>query len=284
MLARTSRGNVARMQLSSRARRRAPALVALAALAVTPIFDRQATGSQAAGSSGPHHRNLESGSGHPTIRPVAANVKLPKEPDHPALAGPPESGQPNAQPDQKTISQLARSGIPAVALLAYRDAANGLAQTDPSCHLSWPLLAAIGRVESDQGQFGGAALQTDGNESKPVIGVQLDGAHRGIARIPDTDHGRYDGDPKYDRAVGPMQFLPTTWARYGADGNGDGIADPHQIDDAARAAAAYLCAEGRDIASGEGWWDGVLTYNRSVNYARLVWAAADRYAAATTTP
>ena len=77
-----------------------------------------------------------------------------------------------------------------------------------------------------------------------------------------------------------MQFLPTTWARFGADGNGDGVRDPHQIDDAALAAARYLCADGRDTASGQGWWDGVLTYNRSTAYARLVWAAADRYASA----
>ena len=71
---------------------------------------------------------------------------------------------------------------------------------------------------------------------------------------------------------------PATWARYGADGNGDGVRDPHQLDDAALAAARYLCADGRDTATGEGWWDGVLAYNRSVDYARLVWAAADRYA------
>ena len=48
--------------------------------------------------------------------------------------------------------------------------------------------------------------------------------------------------PDLDRAVGPMQFLPASWARYGADGNGDGVRDPHQLDDAALAAAAYLCA------------------------------------------
>ncbi|MBC8093286.1 MAG: lytic murein transglycosylase, partial [Pseudonocardia sp.] len=111
-----------------------------------------------------------------------------------------------------------------------------------------------------------------------IVGVALDGSD-GVREILDTDGGTLDSDPRFDRAVGPLQFLPTTWERYGADGNGDDIRDPHQIDDAARGAAAYLCADDRDTADGDGWWDGVLTYNRSGEYARLVWAATDRYAA-----
>jgi membrane-bound lytic murein transglycosylase B len=120
----------------------------------------------------------------------------------------------------------------------------------------------------------------DGATRPSIIGPPLDGSP-GVREILDTDGGRLDGDTTFDRAVGPMQFLPGTWARYGADGNGDGARDPNQLDDAALAAAAYLCADGRDTASGEGWWAGVLTYNRSVDYARLVWAAADRYTEAT---
>lgn len=112
--------------------------------------------------------------------------------------------------------------------------------------------------------------------------MPLDGSP-GFREVRDTDGGALDGDVTYDRAVGPMQFLPTTWARYGADGSGDGVRDPHQIDDAARGAAAYLCNDDRDTADGAGWWDGVLTYNRSGDYARLVWAAADRYATAEAT-
>ena len=122
-------------------------------------------------------------------------------------------------------------------------------------------MAGIGRVESDHGGYGRSQLDADGWPAPRIVGVPLDGSS-GMREIVDTDGGRLDGDTTYDRAVGPMQFLPTTWATYGADGNGDGIRDPHQIDDAARAAAAYLCAEGRDIADGTGWWDGVLTYNR----------------------
>jgi membrane-bound lytic murein transglycosylase B len=174
-----------------------------------------------------------------------------------------------------------RSGLPVRALRAY--GAAELAQRDaaPDCRLSWTTLAGIGRVESDHGRLGRADLDADGMARPQIIGVALDGS-AGVREVRDTDGGRLDGDLTYDRAVGPMQFLPTTWARYGADGNGDGVRDPHQLDDAARAAARYLCGSDRDTATGAGWWEGVLAYNRSTEYARLVWAAADRYAGAAT--
>jgi membrane-bound lytic murein transglycosylase B len=173
-----------------------------------------------------------------------------------------------------------RSGVPARALRAYASAELAQRSDTPDCRLSWSTLAGIGRVESDHGRFGGAGVDTDGVARPRIIGVPLDGSP-GVREIRDTDGGRLDGDTTFDRAVGPMQFLPGTWARIGADGNGDGVSDPHQLDDAALAAARYLCADGRDTASGEGWWAGVLTYNSSVDYARLVWAAADRYTVAT---
>ncbi|MGH3994059.1 MAG: lytic murein transglycosylase, partial [Pseudonocardiaceae bacterium] len=82
----------------------------------------------------------------------------------------------------------------------------------------------------------------------------------------------------YDRAVGPMQFIPSTWARWASDGDGDGQADPHDIDDAAVTAARYLCADRRDVGTARGWWAAVLSYNNSVDYAQRVFGAADAYA------
>jgi membrane-bound lytic murein transglycosylase B len=175
-----------------------------------------------------------------------------------------------------------RTGVPARALRAYAGAEVAQRSTSPDCRLSWSTLAGIGRVESDHGRFGGARPDADGVVRPSIVGPALDGS-AGVREIRDTDGGRLDGDVTFDRAVGPMQFLPGTWAHYGADGNDDGVRDPNQVEDAALAAARYLCADGRDTASGVGWWDGVLTYNRSVDYARLVWAAADRYATATPT-
>jgi membrane-bound lytic murein transglycosylase B len=172
----------------------------------------------------------------------------------------------------------ASTRIPARALAAYGTAERASRATDPGCRLSWTTLAGVGRVESDHGRLG-ARLDADGVARPPIVGVPLDGS-AGVADIPDTDGGRLDGDAAHDRAVGPLQFLPTSWARFGADGDGDGVRDPNDIDDAAVAAAAHLCAGGRDTADGDGWWDGVLAYNRSLDYARRVWGAADRYATA----
>ena len=171
------------------------------------------------------------------------------------------------------------TGVPARALTAYGVAERRQRAATPDCGLSWATLAGVGRVESDHGRLGRADLDADGVARPSIIGVPLDGSP-GLAEIPDTDGGRLDGDTEFDRAVGPMQFLPATWARHGADGDDDGVRDPHDLDDAAAAAARYLCANGRDTADGDGWWDGVLAYNRSIDYARRVWTAADRYATA----
>jgi membrane-bound lytic murein transglycosylase B len=77
-----------------------------------------------------------------------------------------------------------------------------------------------------------------------------------------------------------MQFIPSTWRKWASDGNGDGLGDPQQIDDAALAAARYLCAGGRDMASPAGWWAGILSYNNSTEYAQKVFGLADGYAKA----
>ena len=172
--------------------------------------------------------------------------------------------------------ELAADGIPVVALTAYRRAEARMAEVTPSCHLPWYLVAGIGRVESDHGQFGGAHLLQDGTSAPPIIGLALDG-RGGVALIPDTDHGRYDGDPIYDHAVGPMQFIPSTWVRYAADGNGDGTADPFNINDAALAAAFYLCNAGGDLSTEAGRTAAVHSYNHSEDYVALVLAIATEY-------
>jgi membrane-bound lytic murein transglycosylase B len=169
------------------------------------------------------------------------------------------------------------TGVPARALLAYGNAELVLRSATPGCHLSWATLAGIGRIESNHGQFGGAQLGADGRPSKPIVGVPLDGSV-GVQRIADTDRGQYDGDPTLDRAVGPMQFIPSTWNKWASDGNGDGRGDPQQIDDAALGAARYLCVGGRDMGTPAGWWAGVMSYNNSVPYGQKVFGLADGYA------
>ncbi|GAP56692.1 hypothetical protein AHiyo6_32570, partial [Arthrobacter sp. Hiyo6] len=99
------------------------------------------------------------------------------------------------------------------------------------------------------GTLGGGNLMASGRSSQPITGPSLNGV--GFAAIPDTDEGVLDGDPEWDHAVGPMQFIPATWREVGRDGNGDGVADPLNIDDAALSAASYLCAGGRDLATAQ---------------------------------
>jgi membrane-bound lytic murein transglycosylase B len=156
--------------------------------------------------------------------------------------------------------------LPASVFAAYRRAEGRIARTDPGCALRWHLLAAIGQVES--GQARGGRVAADGTTVTPILGPRLDG--NGFAEIRDTDGGAYDGDPVYDRAVGPMQFIPSTWAVWGADGNGDGRADPNNVHDAALAAGRYLCAGDRDLSDPGDLDRAILGYNHSRAYLRTV--------------
>jgi hypothetical protein len=81
----------------------------------------------------------------------------------------------------------------------------------------------------------------------------------------------------YDRAVGPMQFIPSTWSIYGTDGDGDGVANPFDVNDAALTAARYLCAAGGDLRTHQGQVAAVLAYNHSDEYLAQVLALADAY-------
>jgi membrane-bound lytic murein transglycosylase B len=168
------------------------------------------------------------------------------------------------------------TGVPDTALRAYGYATLRLGSEKPGCHLAWTTLAAIGRVESNHGRANGATLQPDGSALPPIVGAALNG-QGGLKSIPDTDHGRYDGDQSWDHAVGPMQFIPSTWTQYQVDGDNDGAADPNDINDAALAAANYLCAGGRDLATSGGWWGAVLSYNAIQQYAQSVFDAANEY-------
>lgn len=150
-----------------------------------------------------------------------------------------------------------------------------MAAADTCPGLSWAVLAAIGKVETNHARHGGAHVQPDGQVEPWIIGIALDGSP-GIAAIPDTDNGRWDRDTTWDRAVGPMQFIPATWRAYGIDATGEGTADPHNIIDAAHTAAAYLCANGGGHP--DTLRQAILAYNRAGWYADQVLAIAQRYA------
>lgn len=97
--------------------------------------------------------------------------------------------------------------------------------------LRWTLLAAVGQVESR--------------------------------------HGVHNG-PSSAGAVGPMQFMPRTFAAYGVDGDGDGVADPWSPADAIFSAARYLCANGAGGGTPESDRRALLRYNDAQWYVDLV--------------
>ncbi len=173
---------------------------------------------------------------------------------------PPRSGADGSSPPAGTPQ--------AVLAMAYRRAVSGAAR---GCHLDVAHLAAIGQVES--GSIGGRTVTSDHRVSPAIYGPLLDGGPFAVVR--DSDNGRYDGAGDFDRAVGPLQFLPGTWSWAGRDGDADGRQDPQNVFDAAAATAGYLCRDGRDLSRAGDLRSAVLSYNQSDAYhsAVLEWVA-----------
>jgi membrane-bound lytic murein transglycosylase B len=107
--------------------------------------------------------------------------------------------------------------------------------------MSWTVLAAIGQIESADGQNMG---------------------------------------PSSAGALGPMQFLPSTWAEWGIDGFGPaGPPDIMNPFDAVPSAARMLCADGASSGTQAGLRTAIFAYNHADWYVTEVLALASRYAA-----
>lgn len=167
-------------------------------------------------------------------------------------------------------SLLADVGVPARALSAYHAAAQ-------RCDgLRWELLAGIGWVESRHGSDGGAVVNAKSGESTPwIFGPPLDGTNRTLALPLEQWAGWWGLGGKWQRAVGPMQILPSTFSATSVDGDGDGLLNPHDLDDAAATAARYLCGEAGQMTDER---SALLRYNTSEAYVSEVLEHADRLA------
>ncbi|WP_019970882.1 lytic transglycosylase domain-containing protein [Mycobacterium sp. 141] len=177
----------------------------------------------------------------------------------------------SAPPPAIVVNSPGALGIPSIALAAYRNADRMMAAAVPGCGVSWNLLAGIGRIES--GHANGGATDVRGTAVRPIYGPALDGTLPGNEIIVQSAQA---GRITYARAMGPMQFLPGTWARFASDGDGDGKADVQNVFDASLAAARYLCAGGLNLRNSSQVMTAILRYNNSVAYAQNVmgWAAA----------
>jgi membrane-bound lytic murein transglycosylase B len=178
----------------------------------------------------------------------------------------------SAPPPAVVVNSPGALRIPAMALAAYRNAERIMAVAQPNCGVSWNLLAGIGRIESLHANNG--ATDARGTALRPIYGPVLDGSLPGNEVI--VASMAPNGQPTYARAMGPMQFLPGTWARFAADAKGDGRADPQNVFDASLAAARYLCSGGLNLRDQSQVLSAILRYNNSMPYAQNVlgWAAA----------
>ncbi|MFF7175845.1 lytic transglycosylase domain-containing protein [Streptomyces pseudovenezuelae] len=234
---------------------------AVAALAVAAL-----SASQAPGVTADDNGRSTAAGAEASPDPSAGNGATGKSPYYTDL---PPLNTPSPAPTDGTSTSApveSEAGIPATVLDAYKKAAAELQESKPGCNLPWQLLAAIGQVES--GQARGGRVDADGTTTSRILGPQLDG--NGFALIKDTDNGAYDGNSAYDSAVGPMQFIPSTWAWAGRDGNGDGVKDPNNVYDASLAAGHYLCRNGWDLSTDGDLDRAVLSYNPSRAYLNTV--------------
>ncbi|GAA1481153.1 hypothetical protein GCM10009624_15930 [Gordonia sinesedis] len=170
---------------------------------------------------------------------------------------------------------MTTGAVPVHTYDAYRAAEKTMATTTPRCGIDWKLIAGIGKVESHHAETGD--VDARGTLRSPIFGPRLDGSLAGNQVVNDTDGGLLDGDPAFDRAVGPMQFLPGTWKSFAADGNGDGIIDPQNLFDAALTTARYLCDGNLDLRNAGSQVTAVLRYNNSMTYVQDVLGFARSY-------
>ena len=250
--------NTARKQLSRR--QKAIMIVPLALLSGAWTLSLAGFGSATAAGTDHDKRKLPDGTQVPS-QAIEAPASVPQ-------AGVIAPGVPRGTADA-VVDGASTSGIPSAALSAYQRAAQIINAADKGCHVPWELIAAIGRVESDHGRYGGNVLSDEGVSQPGIYGIALNGKN-GTQAIQDTDGGVLDKDTVYDRAVGAMQFIPGTWSVVKVDADGDGKRNPQDIDDSSLATAVYLCSGNDDLGTRKGQEAGVFRYNHSKSYVDLV--------------
>ncbi|HEY2310876.1 MAG TPA: bifunctional lytic transglycosylase/C40 family peptidase [Gaiellaceae bacterium] len=130
--------------------------------------------------------------------------------------------------------------------------------------------SAISFTTSQTGPMPFAALQSIWQAAGSAYGIPWQ-VLAAINKV-ETNFGQNLG-PSSAGAVGWMQFMPSTWARWGVDANGDGVADPNNPTDAIFSAARYLAACGGQIDITR----AVYCYNHATWYVNEVMGLAALY-------
>jgi hypothetical protein len=258
---------------------REPRLTWRTVAAALPAVALIGAGSVLVSTGGASAEDVSTAQSKPVITVPAAPLTRPAAPVLPPL--PPIPGEvasslPSAAPAPGVAPAVAAAGIPQRALDAYQRAASLVAAADPGCGIDWPLIAAIGKVESDHGRYAGNGLDEAGTVRPGIYGLPLNGTNN-TAVIRDSDGGSLDRDTTWDRAVGPMQFIPGTWRSVGVDADGDGAANPQNLTDAATATGVYLCSGPGDLRDAGDLRSAILRYNQSDAYVAQVVAIAEGY-------
>jgi membrane-bound lytic murein transglycosylase B len=249
---------MAQKQLSRR--QKALTIVPLALISGAWTVSLAGFGGSATAAGDDHGNSLPDGTKVPS-KAIEAPANVP-------IAGVIAPGVPRGTADS-VVDSASTSGIPSAALSAYQRAAQIIDAADKTCNIPWQLIGAIGRVESDHGRYGGNTLSRNGVSTPGIYGIPLNGKN-GTQAIQDTDGGQLDKDQVFDRAVGPMQFIPSTWSAVKVDADGDGKRNPQDIDDASLATAVYLCSGSEDLGTRKGQQSAVYRYNHSKQYVDLV--------------
>ena len=157
---------------------------------------------------------------------------------------------------------LTGAGIPARIGQAYQAAAGRCPGLD------WTLLAAVGAVETNHGQFANTAVDPHSGEATPwIFGPALDGQNHTAAMPIGRWNGWWGLTGPWQHAVGPMQFLPDTFTAHAVDADGDGTTNPHDVDDAVATTAAYICSAGGGNVDGPDEVARIYNPGDAANYA-----------------
>ena len=170
-------------------------------------------------------------------------------------------------------------GLNTVLAQAYQQAATRAPQLVPGCTgMTWQILAGVAQVESDQAA--GHTIAADGEIISPIIGPALEGTGTG-----GNTTAVHDSNGGYAHALGPFQFLASTWATTGLNGRGTTAPpDVQNAFDASLTAAVYLCGSGRDLTQPTQLHAALYSYNRSNAYVDQVEAAINQFEQVATAP